>query len=147
MSYTFRREPLRAGNVDPLANACESFEEKLVVWTLLDTGVRVSEYCNLRPENVEWQFERIVVYGKGGPFGSKSKRRVVPMTPRVRKLLEVRFVTHRGIGMTQRTVKWVAARAGIVQHTTPLVIRHTLEQRTLTAQLDWYTGIGFRHGV
>ncbi len=103
MSYIFRREPLRSEDADRLVNSCESFEEKLVVWTLLDTGVRVSEFCNLRPENVEWQFGRIVVYGKGGPFGSKSKRRVVPMTPRVRKLLEVRFVTHRGIGMSCRT--------------------------------------------
>ena len=88
----------------------------------------LGEFCSLLP-NVEWQFERIVVYGEGGPFGSKSKRRVVPMTPRVRKLLEVRFVTHRGIGMTRRTaqriVKRVATRARISQQTTPHVLRHT----------------------
>ena len=129
MVYQFRREPLRSKNIDPLVNACETFKEKLVVWTLLDTGLRVGEFCTLRPENVEWQYERVIVHGKGGPFGSQTKRRVVPLTARVRKLLEVQFVTHPNIGMTrrtaQRTVKKVAARAGITQLVTPHVLRHT----------------------
>jgi len=129
MTYQFRREPLRSENIDPLVNACESFKEKLVVWTLLDTGLRVGEFCTLKPENIEWQYERIIVHGKGGPFGSRSKRRVVPMTPRVHRLLEVQFVTHPDMGMTRRTaqriVRQVAGRAGITQHLTPHVLRHT----------------------
>lgn len=129
MVYQFRREPLRSENIGPLVNACETFKEKLVVWTLLDTGLRVGEFCALRPENVEWQFERIIVHGKGGPYGTQSKRRVVPLMPRVRRLLEVRFVTHQNISMTRRTaqriVKQVAIRAAITQHVTPHVLRHT----------------------
>lgn len=129
MAYQFRREPLDGQAVDRLVNACESFDEKLVVWTLLDTGLRVGEFCSLRPEQVEWQYARIVVHGKGGPFGSQSKRRVVPMTPRVRKLLEIRFVTHRSVRMTPRTaqriVKRVAERAAVTKPVTPHVLRHT----------------------
>ena len=129
MVYQFRREPLDGQAVDRLVNACESFEEKLVVWTLLDTGLRVGEFCSLRPAQVEWQYARIVVHGKGGPFGSQSKRRVVPLAPRTRKLLEIRFVTHRSVGMTPRTaqriVKRVAERAGVTKTVTPHVLRHT----------------------
>lgn len=129
MAYQFRREPLTAENADRLVNACTAFGEKLVIWTLLDTGLRVGEFCALRPQRVEWQYERVVVHGKGGPYGSLSKRRVVPLTPRVRKLLEIRFVTHPNMGMTgrtaQRIVKRVAARAGIAQRATPHVLRHT----------------------
>ena len=43
MAHQFVREPLRAEEADRLANACRSPEEKLVVWTLLDTELRVSD--------------------------------------------------------------------------------------------------------
>jgi integrase/recombinase XerD len=43
MPHQFVREPLRAEEADRLANACQGVEEKLVVWTLLDTELRVSD--------------------------------------------------------------------------------------------------------
>jgi integrase/recombinase XerD len=54
MAYQYVREPLTGEEADRLANACVTSEEKLVVWTLLDTGLRVSELCALRPENIAW---------------------------------------------------------------------------------------------
>jgi integrase/recombinase XerD len=54
MAYNFVREPLRFEDADELSHACQSTEEKLIVWTLLDTGLRVSELCNLTPQNVMW---------------------------------------------------------------------------------------------
>ena len=42
-------------------------EEKLIVWTLLDTGLRVSELCSLTLDNVQWQQRALRVTGKGGP--------------------------------------------------------------------------------
>jgi integrase/recombinase XerD len=35
MVYQFVREPLRAEEADALCHACESPEEKLIIWTLL----------------------------------------------------------------------------------------------------------------
>ncbi|MCH7720184.1 MAG: hypothetical protein IH988_04235 [Planctomycetes bacterium] len=55
----------------------QGFASKLVCHALemtLDTGLRVREFCSLRPEQVEWQWDRVVVYGKGGPYGHRSKR-------------------------------------------------------------------------
>jgi len=45
------RASLQAEEADRLCQACESLEEKLIVWTLLDTGMRVSELCNLKAES------------------------------------------------------------------------------------------------
>ncbi len=42
MAYQYVREPLRFEETDRLCQACENVEEKLIVWTLLDTGLRVS---------------------------------------------------------------------------------------------------------
>ena len=47
MPYQYKREPLTPDEANRLANACEHYREKLVVWTLLDTGLRVSELANL----------------------------------------------------------------------------------------------------
>ena len=32
-----------------------------------------------------------MIYGKGGPFGSKSKRRVIPLSARIQPLIEGYF--------------------------------------------------------
>jgi integrase len=55
-----------------LANACSSHEEKLIIWTLLDTGLRVSELANLTKDNLDWQNHRLMIYGKGGIYGKLS---------------------------------------------------------------------------
>ncbi len=94
MRYQYKREPLTGDEATRLANACNPHEEKLVVWTLLDTGLRVSELANLKRANLDWQTHRLMIYGKGGPFGSKSKRRVIPLSARIQPLIEGYFALH-----------------------------------------------------
>lgn len=86
--YQFVREPLTADEATRIANACVSAEERLIVWTLLDTGMRVSELTSLTRQSIDWQGRRIMIYGKGGPYGTSSKRRMLPMSTRIRPLLE-----------------------------------------------------------
>jgi len=127
--YQYKREPLDARQMDLLVNACQDLREKFVIWTLLDTGMRVSELAHLSRSNIQWQERRIVVFGKGGPYGAQSKRRVVPMTPRVKAVLESMLALQDTPGMSTRTiqriVKKVANRAGIAKPVTPHVLRHT----------------------
>ena len=52
MAYQFKKEPLRAEEADRLANACTTPDQRLVLWTLLDTGLRVSELCSITGESV-----------------------------------------------------------------------------------------------
>ena len=129
MPYQYKREPLMQEEASRLANACETFEERLIVWTLLDTGLRVGELAKLSRDNIDWQGHRITIYGKGGPYGTRSKRRIVPMTSRIQALIENHLATHDTLGMTKRTVqrivKRVANRAKISRPVSPHVLRHT----------------------
>jgi len=129
MPYQYKREPLNDDEVNRIINACDTFREKFVVWTLLDTGLRLSEFADLKKDNIQWQERRLVIYGKGGPYGKKTKRRIIPMTERVRKLIEYHFAENNGIEVTKRTVartvKIVADKAGISKPVSPHVLRHT----------------------
>jgi integrase/recombinase XerD len=74
MPYQYKREPLNNDEVDILTNSCSTFREKFVVWTLLDTGLRLSEFAALKKENIQWQERRLVIYGEGGPYGKKKQK-------------------------------------------------------------------------
>lgn len=129
MPYQFKREPLTQDEANRLANACQTHEEKLVIWTLLDTGLRVSELAHLKKDNLDWQSHRITIYGKGGPYGSKSKRRIIPLSPRVQPLIEGHLALHDEIGMSPRTIQRVVKRIANLAHisrpVSPHILRHT----------------------
>jgi integrase/recombinase XerD len=129
MTYQYVREPLRNEEADQLCQACETFQEKLIIWTLLDTGLRVSELCDLTPQQILWQQKSLRITGKGGPYGKKSKKRVVPMSKRVQTLLEHYFAMHNqwpvGSRQVQKIVKHVANKAQLAQNVTPHILRHT----------------------
>jgi len=129
MAYQYKREPLNDDEVNSITNACDTFREKFVILTLLDTGLRLSEFAGLKKDNIQWQERRLVIYGKGGPYGKKTKRRIIPMTERVRRLLEYHFAENDNTEMVKRTVarivKKVADKAGISKPVSPHVLRHT----------------------
>ena len=66
---------------------------------------------------------------QGGPYGPQTKRRIIPLSPRVQPLLEGHFVLHDTLGMAPRTIqmlaKRMANRARISRPVTPHVLRHT----------------------
>jgi integrase/recombinase XerD len=129
MPYQYKRELLNNDEVDKLTNACSTFREKFAVWTLLDTGLRLSEFAYLKKENIQWQERRLVIYGKGDPYGKKTKRRIIPMIDRVRRLIEYHFAENNNTGISKRTieriVKIVADKAGISKPVSPHVLKHT----------------------
>ena len=122
-SRQHKREPLSEEESNRLANACETADEKLVVWTLLDTGLRVAEFCSIEKQNVDWQSHALRIQGKG------DKPRVVSLSTRTRALLEHYLAQNDCILVTvrkaQRIVRKVANRAGIMRATSPHVLRHT----------------------
>jgi integrase/recombinase XerD len=132
--YQFVREPLTAEEADHLANACETPTKRLVVWTLLDTGLRISELCNLTPKSLLWQQRQIRLKGKDA-VGKKGKFRVVPMSSRVRAVLEHHFALAKAFPVKKRRaqdiVKAVANRAGITKSVSPHVLRHTFAAMAL----------------
>lgn len=127
--YEFKREPLTAEERDRLCNACETQQEKLIIWTMLDTGLRVSEFCSLKPDMVQWSMMRINMLGKG------KKKRVVPMSLRVKRLLEYHFTERNEIGWgdswCQKIIHKVANRARLDKPVSPHVLRHTFATHSL----------------
>ena len=110
MRYKYKREPLTPDEANRLANACQSNEEKLVIWSLRDTGLRVAELAKLNKDSHDWQKHRLMIYGKGGLYGKLSKRRIIPLSTRVQPLLEVHLGLHDtmqigGVRTIQRLVK------------------------------------------
>jgi len=129
MTYNFVREPLCAQDADRMSNACDALEEKLLIWTLLDTGLRIGELCSLTPKNMMWQEKALKVSGKGGIYGKMSKKRIVPLSRRLQALLEPYFAINdkwfAKPRKCQYMVKEVANKARIASPVTPHVLRHT----------------------
>jgi integrase/recombinase XerD len=128
----FKREPLTPEQSDRLSDACETDVERAVVWTLLDTGLRVSELCGLTRDRVHGKEHELRIRGKGGPSGKLSKLRVVPMSTRCAAQLEPLLTVHHSLEAmqlsertVQRMIKTVAGRARIRRPCTPHVLRHT----------------------
>src|SRR5712692_3659137 len=90
MPYQYKREPLNPDEANRLASCCETHQERLIISTLRDTGLRVAELAGLTRDQIDWQNHRLMIYGKGGPYGTRSKRRVVPSPPHT-TLLEFFF--------------------------------------------------------
>ena len=59
---------------DKLYQACDSVQEKLVIWISLDTGLRVSKLCSLTPQNILWQQKSVRVSGKGSKWPKNLPR-------------------------------------------------------------------------
>ena len=91
MPYQYKREPLTKDEANRLAHACNSVRERLVIWTLLDTGLRLGGLAKLTKNDLDWQRHRLTVYGKGGPYGSTSRRRTVPLSSRAQPLIKAHF--------------------------------------------------------
>src|SRR5262245_16843851 len=129
-----------------LIQACETLRERQVILVLLDIGLGVSELAQLTTQNILWQERRLAIQGKGGPSGKRSKRRVLPMTERVRLLIEHHYTMQDRFGITarqiERIVKRVANRAGTGNAGTPHVLRHTFSvnclQRGITTRTLQY---------
>jgi integrase/recombinase XerD len=110
-----------------LANECKTIKEKLVIWTLLDTGLRIEEFCSIEKKSIDWTNHTITVWGKNTKGGPK-KQRMVRITDRIRPLIEPWIAQNDRVGFTVKTgwaiVKRVANRCAIGK-CSPHVLRHT----------------------
>jgi integrase/recombinase XerD len=131
--YEHKREPLVRDDMNTLANECKTIKEKLVIWTLLDTGLRVEEFCNLDKKNIDWSNHSIIVYGKNTKGGAKKKR-TVPISHRVRPILETWLASNDSIGFTTKNAWEVVKRVShrcCIGNCSPHVLRHSFAVEAL----------------
>jgi integrase/recombinase XerD len=138
MPYQFRREPLTPAEADALVKACRTPDEKLVILTLLETGMRVSEAASLNRDSVDTQSHQLTVYGKGRK--GVKKRRVLKLSHILQVVLEPHLIARDQFGFSPRTMqrmlRKVAARAKIRRPATPHVMRHTFAVKCLRQGID-----------
>ena len=136
MPYQYVREPLTAEESDRLSNACETPTERLR--RLGSARHQAPRQRPLRPHPEERPLAAAPapVQGQGrGPHGKKAKVRVVPISSRVRALLEYHFALEKAFPVKTRRaqdiVEAVANRAGITKDVSPHVLRHTFATMAL----------------
>lgn len=110
MSYQYKREPLNNDEVNKLTNFCSTFQGKFVIWTLLDVGLRLYEFTDLKKENIQEQEKRLFIYGKGGLYDKKTKGRIIPMIYRIGRLIEYNFAENKNTRKNKRTIERIVKK-------------------------------------
>jgi integrase/recombinase XerD len=126
-----------------LAAVAASPRDSAVVHVLAFAGLRVSELCHLRLEDLE--FERNILHVRSG---KGDKDREVILEDRSRAALD-RYLTERSVAgprsdrlfpigtvTVERIVRRSAAIAGIPRRVTPHMLRHTLATTLLSRGCD-----------
>ena len=120
-----------------------------VIELLFATGMRISELCSLKPSDIDLTSNNILIYGKG------SKERILQLgNPDVIAALKTYqeifrqnidacrffFVNRLGHRLSEQSVRFMinrhAVNAGISQHITPHMFRHSFATLLLEQDVD-----------
>ncbi|OPZ88266.1 MAG: Tyrosine recombinase XerD [bacterium ADurb.Bin429] len=98
--------------------AFHDVRDRALLMLLLDTGLRASELCTLRLENIDWTECTVTVWGKGGkqravPFGEATRQTLLPYLDRRGELgTPMVFVTCYGDPLTRRRLQTIIHNRG-----------------------------------
>lgn len=110
-------------------------KEKLIVWTLLDTGIRLTEFCSIKYNDLDLINHRLAI-----PHGKGDKKRIVPITARVAMAMEHWFFEKQEIGIARRTVddiiSKIAKRARVNRRVSAHILRHTFAVQSLQGNVS-----------
>lgn len=135
-----QRKALSQLELEHVRRACHTERDLCIVEVLYSTGCRVSELCNIRLSDIDWQNNEIIVLGKG------SKYRTVYINAKaevaIKAYLDIRkhnsewlVCNDRGGGqMTPANIQRIFSK--IEEETsiavTPHIMRHTMATQALT---------------
>jgi integrase len=72
---------LTSEQVDTLLDSADNLRDRCIISLLSDSGMRLSEMANIRPDDIDWTSYTITIIGKG------NKQRRAPFTERTANLL------------------------------------------------------------
>lgn len=128
---------------------CAVLRDIAVLELLFATGIRVSELCTLRPSDVDLQNATVRIYGKG------AKERIIQIgnaevlsavtayhqafTPSIAQS-DWFFINRLGTQLSDQSVRFMirkyTALAGVEQHITPHMFRHSFATLLLEEDVD-----------
>jgi integrase/recombinase XerD len=133
----------------PERQACFQARDRAMLYLLYATGLRVSELVGLRTDQVDREAGYVKIRGKGG------KERIVPFAPIAGEMLTLYlegnrdqlrpkgtqlFLNHQGQAISRqsfwKTLKSLAAQAGIRQSISPHVLRHSFATHLLQSGIN-----------
>jgi integrase len=97
--------------VDTLINAADNPRDKCIISLFADSGMRLNELANIKPQDIDWESYTVTVWGKG------NKQRKAPFTERTAKLLR-QLISQNGTGvsiwggMNGRQIEWMLGILG-----------------------------------
>ena len=126
-----------------------ALRDAAVIELLFATGIRISELCSLKPCDVNLNDNFVLIYGKG----SKERKLQIGNANVLKTLNEYKntfsteiescdhfFANQTGKPLSDQSVRRMiqkyAALAGIEQHMTPHMFRHTFASSLLDADVD-----------
>ena len=146
-----RKPRLSDEQVAELMDACLTVRDLAIVAVLVDTGVRASELCRLRPCDINVDKKQIYILGKG------DKERLVPLSATAWEFIQAYLESgerpseltdsdplfasriasiqsqHNNVGLTinglKQILKRLAKRAGVKGRVYPHLLRHTFGTR------------------
>lgn len=131
-----QREALNQLELEILRNVCETSRDRALVEFMYSTGCRVSELCNVKLNDIDWNEKKVLLFGKG------SKYRTSYLNDKsiyyLKEYLQDRkgdsqyvFVSERAPfnriqkdGVDKR-FRYLSKRANLGKDITPHVLRHT----------------------
>lgn len=139
----FSRKPRKALTqieLERVRRACKTERETCIVEVLYSTGCRISELCNIRIDDVNWDKREILVLGKGGKYRTVflNAKALISMHAYLnsRKHASPYLICNeRGGGQlkkdnVEKIFRRIKDETGIV--VTPHIMRHTMATQALT---------------
>ena len=129
---------LTVDDVGKIINACKTEQEKLIVTLLFQLGLRATELCQIRAQDVSPnpKGSRVAILGKGGKtrFMQVDKKTSKAIKMHIKRLRiessDSLFYTNGGSVLNRnslwRLIKALAKRADITKKVTPHTFRHSM---------------------
>lgn len=129
------RRPLDDWEIDALIAAAQNEKERLITYVLLDTGVRITEFRSITPQDLYPSRGILVIRSLKG-----ARPRQVPLTQRSLLALGQWLSTRPKVGFSSQWW-WVilgrlGKRAGILREVTPHILRHSMAVSALRRGVD-----------
>lgn len=134
------RKALSQFELERIRRACKTERETCILELLYSTGCRVSELCDIKLQDVDWEKKEILVYGKGGKYrkvflNAKAMISLQAYLHTRRHNSPFLLCNERGGGqMTKANIEKIFSRiekeTGIT--VSPHIMRHTMATQALT---------------